>query len=87
MSAILFFRTSLHLFVDVILASFVLPAKVTGFGHCLFNTLDLGYVFYRKCAKKNSRFRFLAADLWCMRAKKWKLKKENKNPPRSFSQR
>ena len=22
-----------------------------------------------------------------MRAKKWKLKKENKNPPRSFSQR
>ena len=43
-------------FVDVILVSFVLQTKVTGFGHCLFYILDLGTVFYCKRAKIKSVF-------------------------------
>ena len=41
-------------FVDVILVSFVLQTKVTGFGHSLFHILDLGSVFYWKRAKIES---------------------------------
>ena len=43
-------------FVDVILVSFVLQTKVTGFGHSLFHILDLDL-------KQDSHFRFLAVDL------------------------
>ena len=41
-------------FVDVILVSFVLQAKVTGFGHSLFYILDLVSVFYCKRAEIES---------------------------------
>ena len=43
-------------FVDVILVSFVLQTKVTGFGHSLFHIIDLDL-------KQDSHFRFLAVDL------------------------
>ena len=38
-------------FADVILVSFVLQTKVTGFGHSLFYILDLGSVF---CCKRGN---------------------------------
>ena len=62
-------------FVDVILVSFVLQTKVTGFGHSLFYILNLGSVFYCKCAKIES--------MLCVM--KWKLKTFG-NPSRSVSQ-
>ena len=48
------------LFVDVILVSFVLQTKVTGFGHSLFYILDLGLVFYCKRAKIESAFQIFS---------------------------
>ena len=62
-------------FVDIILVSFVLQTKVTGFGHSLFYILNLGSVFYCKCAKIES--------MLCVM--KWKLKTFG-NPSRSVSQ-
>ena len=47
-------------FVDVILVSFVLQTKVTGFGHSLFYILDLGLVFYCKRAKIESAFQIFS---------------------------
>ena len=38
-------------FVNVILVSFVLQTKVTGFGHSLFYILNLGSIFYYKHTK------------------------------------
>ena len=73
------------LFVSVILVSFILQTKVTGFGHSLFYILNLGSVFYCKCTKKNPPFRFLVVDLQCMCAMKRKLKTFG-NSSRSVSQ-
>ena len=48
-------------FVNVILVSFVLQTKVTGFGHSLFHILDLGSVFYCKLTKIGSAFQIFSS--------------------------
>ena len=47
-------------FVDVILVSFVLQTKVTGFGHSLLYILDLGSVLHCKRAKIESPFQIFS---------------------------
>ena len=57
-------------FVDVVLVSFVLETKVTGFRHSLFYILDLGSVFYCKCAKIESPFQIFSG--WYMVSARYK---------------
>ena len=57
MSTILFLCTHL----DVILVSFVLQTKVTGFGHSLFYIPDLHSVFYCKRTKIESAFQIFSS--------------------------
>ena len=56
MSTILFLPYMPAPFVNVMLVSFVLQTKVTGFGHSLFYIVDLGSVFYYKRTKIESVF-------------------------------